>query len=84
MLDQDDETIVFSRGWFNIEKGRRGLRILVWRETCSGGWGGAKRLCKARCLETGRFPDVVLVGEPDYLVHVVRFPNLQKQVGWGT
>ena len=53
---------------------------------CSGGWGGAKRLCKARprCLETGRFPDVVLVGEPDYLVHVVRFPNFQKQVGWGT
>ena len=35
---------------------------------CSGGWGEAKRLgrlCKARprCLETGRFPDVVLVEE---------------------
>ena len=62
------------------------MRIIEWR---SGGWGGAKRLgrlCKARprCLETGRFPDVVLVGEPDYLVHVVRFPNFQKQVGWGT
>ena len=80
---------MFSRGWFNVEKRTTGVEDSRVERVCSGGWGGAKRLgrlCKARprCLETGRFPDAVLVGEPDYLVHVVRFPNFQKQVGWGT